>query len=304
MDFEDFNIIIEDEDEEEEEEEEKDEAEKEVEEKVEEVEEEADDYLSNSKYKIQITIDCREKSLIKSCQEMISKNKKFNNILLRTKNLEIGDIIISDMKNVEHLIIERKTIQDLLSSIKDNRYREQSFRLTHLDHPNHNIIYLIEGDNINDFYAEKDMIYSSMFSLSYFKGFSLFRTKDVKETSFVLCNAAYKINKEDTKTPYYNNTTTNAEKSSNDDYTSVIKKKKNSNITPENFGEIVLIQIPSISNTTAKVIMDEFKTLNNLVSKLKENKNCLNDLSYLTSKNQKRKLNKTCLKNIQEFLLT
>jgi ERCC4-type nuclease len=301
MDFEDFDIIIEDDDEEE-----KEEAEvKEVKEEVKE-EEADDDYLSNSKYVIQITIDCREKSLIKSCQEMISKNKKFNNILLRTKNLELGDIIISDMKNKEHLIIERKTIQDLLSSIKDNRYREQSFRLTHLDHPNHNIIYLIEGDNINDFYAEKDMIYSSMFSLSYFKGFSLFRTKDVKETSFVLCNAAYKINKEDSKTPYYNNITnkTNDEKSSNEDYTSVIKKKKNSNITPENFGEIVLIQIPSVSNTTAKVIMDEFKTLNNLVSKLKENKNCLNDLSYLTSKNQKRKLNKTCLKNIQDFLLT
>jgi len=307
MDFEDFNIIIEEGEEEAEAEEEKEEeAEEEKEKEVEEeVKEEVDDYLSNSKYKIQITIDCREKSLIKSCQEMISKNKKFNNILLKTKNLEIGDIIISDMKNVEHLIIERKTIQDLLSSIKDNRYREQSFRLTHLEHPNHNIIYLIEGDNINDFYAEKDMIYSSMFSLSYFKGFSLFRTKDVKETSFVLCNAAYKINKEDAKTPYYNNKTNTVNTESlNEDYTSVIKKKKNSNITPENFGEIVLIQIPSISNTTAKVIMDEFKTLNNLVSKLKENKNCLNDLSYLTSKNQKRKLNKTCLKNIQDFLLT
>ena len=50
--------------------------------------------------------------------------------------------------------------------------------------------------------------------------------------------------------------------------------------------------------------MDKFKTLNNLVSNLKENKNCLNDLYYLTSKNQKRKLNKTCLKNIQDFLLT
>ena len=249
-----------------------------------------------------MTIDCREKSLIKSCQEMISKNKKFNNILLQTKNLEIGDIIISDMKNTEHLIIERKTIQDLLSSIKDNRYREQSFRLTHLEHPNHNIIYLIEGDNINDFYAEKDIIYSSMFSLSYFKGFSLFRTKDTKETSFVLCNAAYKINKEDSKIPYYNNRNIESITAS-EDYTSVIKKKKNSNITPENFGEIVLIQIPSVSNTTAKVIMDKFKTLNNLVSNLKENKNCLNDLYYLTSKNQKRKLNKTCLKNIQDFLL-
>lgn len=313
MDFEDFNIIIEEDDDEnveisnskEEKEEDDDEINKsgdddEISKLKEEKEEE--DYLYNSKYKIKITIDCREKSLISSCQEMISKNKKFNNILLTTKNLEIGDVIISDMKNTEYLIVERKTIQDLLSSIKDNRYREQSFRLTHLEHPNHNIIYLIEGDNINDFYAEKDMIYSSMFSLSYFKGFSLFRTKDVKETSFVLCNAAYKINKENFKIPYYN-TSLNVE-NSNENYASVIKKKKNSNITPENFGEIVLIQIPSISNTTAKVIMDEFKTLNNLVAKLKENKNCLDNLFYLNSKNQKRKLNKTSLKNIQDFLLT
>lgn len=286
------------------------EVEDEVEDEVEhededEVEHDADDYLSNSKYKIQITLDCRERSLIKECQETISKNKKFNHILLRTKNLEIGDILISDMKNNEHLIIERKTIQDLLSSIKDNRYKEQSFRLTHLDHPNHNIIYLIEGDNINEFYSEKDMIYSSMFSLSYFKGFSLFRTKDVTETSFVLCNAAYKIEKEKSRTPYYNKTNISVNlENKKEDYTSVIKKKKNSNITPENFGEIVLIQIPSISNTTAKVIMEEFKTLNNLIAKLKENINCLNNISYMTSKNQKRKLTKPCIQNIKDFLLT
>ena len=264
---------------------------------------EEDDYLSNSKYKMQIIIDCREKSLIKSCQELISKNKKFNNILLKTKNLEIADVIISDMNNVQHLLIERKTIQDLVSSIKDGRYKEQSFRLTHSEHPNHNIIYLIEGDNINDFYAEKDMIYSSMFSLSYFKGFSLFRTKDVKETSFVLCNAAYKIIKENDKKPYYYSNDNIEGKKSEEDYTSVIKMKKNSNITPDNFIEIVLMQIPSISNTTSKAIVTQFSTLNNLILKLKDDKNCLNDIYYMTSKNQKRKISKTSIKNIQDFLL-
>ena len=136
---------------------------------INETKDEEDDYLSNSKYKMQIIIDCREKSLIKSCQELISKNKKFNNILLKTKNLEIADIIISDMNNIQHLLIERKTIQDLVSSIKDGRYKEQSFRLTHSEHPNHNIIYLIEGD-VNRFNAfkeriDKQTLYSAIFSI-------------------------------------------------------------------------------------------------------------------------------------------
>ena len=61
------------------------------------------------------------------------------------------------------------------------------------------------------------------------------------------------------------------------------------------------MQIPSISNTTAKAIVSEFSTLNNLILKLKEDKNCLNNICYTTSKNQKRKISKTSIKNIQDF---
>ena len=270
--------------------------------------------VPSSKFKIKLIIDCREKPLLLACQKFIQKNKKFENIQLCSQNLELGDIVISDMTDSELLIIERKTLQDLVASIKDNRYNEQSFRLSHYNHPNHNILYMIEGDNMNKFFPEKDMIYSSMFSLSYFKGFSIFRTKDVDESAFVLCNAAYKINKETKKLPYYGKNTettvdgevsteivTNENHSS--DYTSVIKKKKNSNITPDNFGEIVLLQIPTISNITAKVIMDEYKTLDNLMSRLKENPKCLDGISYVNSTGQTRKVSKTSLKNIQEYLL-
>ena len=72
---------------------------------------------------------------------------------------------------------------------------------------------------------------------------------------------------------------------------------------PGNFIEIVLMQIPSVSNTTAKAIVSEFSTLNNLILKLKEDKNCLNNICYTTSKNQKRKISKTSIKNIQDFIL-
>jgi ERCC4-type nuclease len=112
----------------------------------------------------------------------------FKNIVIKSETLPIGDIIICDDKEaklgepVEKLIVERKSISDLLSSIKDGRYEEQSYRLNGLNHHNHNIVYLVEGDvNKNNYFKsrndnEKLMAYSAMFSLNYYKGFSVFRS--------------------------------------------------------------------------------------------------------------------------------
>ena len=49
------------------------------------------------------------------------------------------------MKN-DFLIIERKSLSDLIASIKDGRYNEQSYRLIHSSGLyRHHIVYLIEG---------------------------------------------------------------------------------------------------------------------------------------------------------------
>jgi len=261
-----------------------------------------EEIITPQKRGIKIVIDCREKSLIQKCKHLLDKfSLKFQNIFICSKNLELGDIIITDMNDKELIIIERKTLQDLLASIKDNRYREQGFRLDKYNHPNHNIVYLIEGDNIDEFYKDKDMIYSSMFSLFYFKGFSLFRSKDVEESALIICNSAFKVLKEDKRTPYYKHNIM-TESDDQKEYLSVITKKKNANITKENFGEIVLMQIPSVSITTATAVMNEFKNVNNLIDKIKENNKCLDGITYLTPNNQKRKISKTCIKNILEFL--
>jgi crossover junction endonuclease MUS81 len=257
----------------------------------------------SSKYKIKVILDIREKSIIKTCQELIIKNKKFENIFIETKALDLGDITICDIKtNKELVIIERKTLQDLISSIKDNRYKEQGYRLENSEYPNHNIVYMIEGDNISGYTQDKDMIYSSMFSLFYFKGFSIFRTKDIKESAYVILNSAYKIAKEEKRESYYNSSNL-VKKEITEDYTSVVKKKKNSNITPENFGEIVLMQVPSISNTTAKAIMSEFKTVQNLINSLKEDEKCLDKITTTADNGKSRKISKTSIKNIITFLL-
>ena len=47
----------------------------------------------------------------------------------------------------------------------------------------------------------------------------------------------------------------------------------------------------------------QFLDIYNLINCLKENENCLDSLTYTTSKNQARKINKTCIKNIKEFFL-
>ena len=265
-------------------------------------EEVTEEDVKDVKKGIKIVVDCREKSLFQKCKQLLDKQSlKFKNIFLCSKNLELGDIIITDLSDKELIIIERKTLNDLLSSIKDNRYREQGFRLDKYNHPNHNIVYMIEGENICEYYNDKDMIYSSMFSLFFFKGFSLFRSKDVEESAIIILNAAFKILKEEKRTPYYKHNIM-SEKDDEKEYLTVVNKKKNANITKNNFGEIVLMQIPTVNITTASAIMSEYKNINNLIDKIKENNKCLDGISYTTSKNQKRKISKTCIKNIIEFL--
>jgi ERCC4-type nuclease len=103
-------------------------------------------------------------------------------IELVKKVLHIGDAIIENEEQ-ELCVIERKTLQDLLSSIKDGRYVEQSHRLQYTSGLSpHNIIYIIEG-NMTTLSSERDkqVVYSSITSLNYYKGFSVLRITNVEK---------------------------------------------------------------------------------------------------------------------------
>lgn len=285
-----------------------------------------------------IKVDTREPDLLQKLNHLVSSILNFKNIIVKSETLPIGDIIICDeievmpgLEPVEKLIIERKSISDLLSSIKDGRYEEQSYRLNGLNHHNHNIIYLVEGDvNKNNYFKsrndnEKLMAYSAMFSLNYYKGFSVFRSFSLEETAMIICNMAYKLDKETAgKKAYYTNNVqhhnieTNLEESmeqteeiqqpntteqSEKDYVNVVKKVKKENITPDNIGAIMLCQIPGISSVTALAIMEQYKNLPNLIKELETNNDCLKDISSTNPKGQTRKINKTSLANIVKFLL-
>lgn len=162
---------------------------------------------------MKLVIDYREKKLISLLNSVKLMNAKYKPIEILVENLPLSDVIIKDAKNNEKLLIERKTINDLASSIQDGRYNEQSYRLTNCDIHNHNIMYLIEG-NIsmwNNKYTRinRDTIYSAIFSIMYYKGFTTFITSTTVETAEFLLNTALKIHKNEKqsskKQPYYTN---------------------------------------------------------------------------------------------------
>jgi ERCC4-type nuclease len=275
-----------------------------------------------------IKIDTREQELFKKCEATINSVPKFKDIKLISENLPLGDIIINDGIN-DCIIIERKSLTDLAASIKDGRYEEQSYRLNGINHHNHNIIYLIEGD-INRFNSfkeriDKQTLYSAMFSINYFKGFSIMRSNTLDETALICCNMIYKLvgGLKAGKVGYYLNNSNllssvlpkevdvvknegeNNEGENNEakDYCTVVKKVKKDNITTENIGEIMLCQIPGISSASALAIFKEFKTLPNLITCLKENNSCLNAITTTDSNGKNRKISKTAIANIIKFLL-
>lgn len=308
---------------------------------------------------MKLVIDCREKDLLKQINQQVLFTHQFKKIEVVSENLPIGDILIKDDSNNDLVIIERKTIPDLLSSIKDGRYEEQSYRLNGIKHPNHNIMYLIEGDTNNKKYFQKVgkmMFYSALLSLNYYKGFSVIKTQNLTETAIFICNSLIKIQKNNCllKQPFYKNIIVNNESNNDDtetddnlkqdgalikmrkddileiatlseeeqpeekDYVHVVKKVKKENVTTNNIDEIMLSQVPGISSTTAIAIIQKFKSIKNIVEScnnfIKEAqpetitkelvcKELFNDIFYINSKGDRRKITKTSINNLYQYLL-
>ena len=249
-----------------------------------------------------IKIDYRETELQSQLCLMFAKTNKID-ISIKSENLPIGDIIIYD-ENAEKelLIIERKTLKDLASSIRDGRYAEQSFRLNQCNVHNHNIIYLIEGDLTRyvpyKTNVDKNALISSMVSINYFKGFSIYRTLDTQETAEWLLQLAHKLHKTD-KPSYY----TGGVESQPTQYADVSNRVKKDNVTPENISIIMLSQIPGVSNNVASIIINQFGNIKNLISSLETNADALSGITIESKNGSKRKISKTCITNIYNFLL-
>jgi ERCC4-type nuclease len=252
---------------------------------------------------MKLKVDFREKKLIKIL-ESLKLNEEFSSIDITIENLILGDIEILDDENKIKLIIERKTLNDLAASIKDGRYKEQGYRLNKCSVHNHNILYLIEG-NLSIWKGlggkmHSSTLYSAMFSIQYFKGFSVIKTDSVLESAEYILRMVNKLRKSKNCSYYELNEIDKKEK---ENYNEVLTNVKKNNITKENISEIMLSQIPGVSTKTSNAIMKNFNSLAELLEKMKKDKDCLKEIKYLTKDGKERRINKTAKKNIYDFLI-
>ena len=193
-------------------------------------------------------------------------SKSLENHEIKSERLPLGDIILHDphpQQAKDIVIFERKTIADLAASIRDGRYKEQSFRLIETaaatGFHTHNIVYIIEGDlaRYDERHTQitKTALQSAMVSLMYYKGFSVIRTMNVGETAEFILNFADKVAKEGPLSVADNWTTTATTASYSEVST---KKEKRDYITRENIGEIMLAQVPGVSAKMAAAILAKY----------------------------------------------
>jgi ERCC4-type nuclease len=245
----------------------------------------------------------------------------FQNINLSKKQLPLGDIIISrndstnQSEQTELILIERKTVSDLLSSIKDGRYEEQSHRLIHASgFPKHYIFYVIEGSLSFLKPTEKQILYSAITSLSVFKGFSVYHTATIQETGEWILYMADKIRRDFEKGKLLNYSVSSNSVSLEiesekvvqpKEYSNLVQKVKRENITPENISEILLCQIPGISSVSAKAILNKFDgSFLKLITAIQspDTEGLFKDIVLESTNGKSRKISKACIASIFTFL--
>ncbi len=223
---------------------------------------------------LSIIIDNRETKLYSNIIERdldVYKDK----ISIEKTQLDIGDIHIK-FNDITY-VYERKTVSDLVSSIKDGRYKEQKHRL--LSSGVATINYIIEGDSITSHknFNNQKLLTSIYLNSTYRDKINVFFTSNIDDTStFILLLATKIIDKPENfiSTP-----------DNNQDYIDIckIKTKKCSNIDKDTCYLLQLSQIPTISKEIAKKIKDAYPTMPILIQTLESKSDIKEKIKLLLS---------------------
>jgi crossover junction endonuclease MUS81 len=209
---------------------------------------------------LKIIIDSRETNLYNNIIER-DLDKYTDKITIIKEQLEIGDIHIQ-MDDLIY-VYERKTVNDLLSSVKDSRYKEQKSRLL----SNYkNVNYIIEGSDIiaSNNKHNQNLLTSIYFNSTYRDNIKIFFTKNINDTiTFLLMLSTKIIDK-----PH--NFIENETQKTEPNYIDIckIKSKKSDNIDKETCYLLQLSQIPNISKQIAKNIKDVYPNMKILINTL------------------------------------
>jgi len=228
-----------------------------------------------------VIIDSRECEIINQLKNILGDKL---DECVKIESLHLGDIMISNK-----IIIERKQWSDLASSIIDGRYKEQSSRLLQAKEEGYIIYYFLEGnlDLYKPYGISKDTLRSCVFSLTFEKGFFVILTKSARDSvEYILKFNEKYIKNNNISTPITN---------------TIMLKKKNSQITKDNISELMLCQIPGISTTTSRIILNHFNTIQDIIIELNDNSSLFEEFTYLKD-NKQKKLNKNTIEALNYFL--
>ena len=207
-----------------------------------------------------ITIDNREHKLI----ELIKNTSSFT-IPYEIKKLDIGDIIISSSKHPDKsLIIERKCMTDMISSIKDGRYKEQKIRLQAEGSNSNTIIcYLLEG-LVNDLRKpnDKTLLYGSIISSIFRDTIPIIRTTSLQETLDILIRLYERMNKNINDFFTLKNNNIKQDIEINDTPERIIINTSNTNVNTSNSNSFIL-DTPIILNDNLNNKNNNNETNNN-----------------------------------------
>lgn len=209
---------------------------------------------------IQIHVDSREKKLM----SFDIKKATYSNLL-------IGDIQIIKRfgpKNdeIENLVvIERKTVDDLKSSLCDGRFSEQKARILASNFKKK--CYIIEkGNHQEDF---ENTLKQIIIRLQLKYNISVFLSDSIEDTVFYIHKIQEKLEKDDS---FLSNSIDNP-------YEDTIKLAKKENLTVSTCFILQIAQIPSISTKIARAIASHYRNwielndgLENKISFLKNTK--------------------------------
>ena len=245
---------------------------------------------------LELVYDSRELKL----KELLESSKK-ENITLTEKYLDLGDIIFKkDGEDI--LIVERKTLGDLYSSIQDGRYKEQKIRLMN-NYPIKKIVYIIEGhisqQNTKFFKNSKRITNGALLNMAFRDNITVIRTKDINET----CELLYCIGTKIIKNPefFIISESDKSNESNSVTYLDTVKIAKKDNMTPKLCNIVQLSQIPGVSKVMAETIIEKYGSISNLIceyQKLEKDKKDMLKNIKLTN----RKLGPIVSKRIYEYL--
>lgn len=232
---------------------------------------------------VKCIIDAREYKL----KDLLEEKE----IEFQVEMLELGDIHFYDENY--RLIIERKTFQDLKSSIRDSRFREQRSRLLLWRNDNfHKFLYFIEGEDKEDeFNIEKRTIERLMIGyqipILFMKSLEDTRDKIIDWIRLESLDKLFKVRSIEL-----------------DQIESRLSYKIKKNYQNEKlFFMEILSHIKGISPSISLSIGNEFLSLKNFILLYHENyeewENKLKSLEYETPKKNKKKINVNMIEKIK-----